>query len=967
MEALTSIDSVKVAIRIRPSFDASAPCISQYQGSNQVVDKDGNMTQFDYVYNQNCSQDQVYEPVKTLVEASLEGYNSSILTYGQTSSGKTYTIYGDHTEQGKGIVPRVADDLFNMITAKENENPLIMYRVSVQFLEIYGDEINDLLSSDHRNVKIIIRETSKGEVIVSGAKEEMVCSAEQVFRALITGSNKRHTSSTKLNQTSSRSHAIFTIIMKKYTYHNTPCGGDHDNSISDSLQADVLTSKFQFADLAGSERLKRTQSIGKQAQEGIEINKGLLALGNVISSLGDEHSKKGKVHVPYRDSKLTRILQESLGGNSKTLVVCCVSSTRDDYQETINALKYAQRVKNIKNAAVINRDPTLVFIDELKLLLSRVSTELLLRKLSNVDTGCGIASACTIEQLETLAVAFVHKEEENHNRHQSSNQQLEQIYQETSILPLPCLLSTHAQVIAIADSVYTKAAALASGEPINKGTIDTTAATLNRDDNIESTRMIDLQHTIDILKSDLKILTDSHVKSQKEKERLRDALQNKLEEIEQLELNTESMTRCVQSLQEEISGLKKSNAMLEQEKHTLLCSNDNLNNKLLHLQQVVQELKISLQTSNADLISVQTAMASTITALDSSKQEVISIKASMNMLDQQKATVFKSVESLHQHVETTTNTINTLTDKNIVLETTIIDKDQEVLSLRGSIDVLEQEKLSLVAKLETSHQELFSLKSSINTLAQKPPFSTSAQASEFESTDLDLLTLQSTTLILEQEKPDIQAPLEQEKTLSSSALESSNQELVALKASISQLEQEKTLSSSALESSNQELVALKASISQLEQGVSVLSLQEELAVLQKDRDFERDMFAQQVKALKDKLLRISSGISDMNKSSSSEISGLKDQLKKREEEVKSLYTVVAVEKTSDVEFITSELVQTKLQLAVEVEVRNVTQLELRKTEKLLCDNKLELATYKSIIEEKDGIIELMRSRIELRH
>jgi len=137
--------------------------------------------------------------------------------------------------------------------------------------------------------------------------------------------------------------------------------------------------------------------------------------------------------------------------------------------------------------------------------------------------------------------------------------------------------------------------------------------------------------------------------------------------------------------------------------------------------------------------------------------------------------------------------------------------------------------------------------------------------------------------------------------------------------------------------------------------------------LQKDRDIERDMFAEQVKALKDKLLRISSGIADMTKNNNSEINGLKDQLKKREEEVKTLHTVVAVEKTSDMEFITSELVQTKLQLAVEVEVRNVTQLELRKMEKLLCDNKLELATYKSIIEEKESIIELMRNRIELKH
>lgn len=321
-----------------------------------------------------------------------------------------------------GIIPRVIKRLFEVIREREAEDCNSSYKVYVQFLEIYGEDMRDLLDTT-RTSKVSIRESPEGEVFVSGAREELVSSYEQMMQALDEGSAHRTTASTKMNQTSSRSHgawnrvadvptqcstphlcvlvfssAIFTVFMEHTIRTGTALiqntdalldspsedrGGffrSEDTSAASSevvveikkvpfaANQEVRKCKFRFVDLAGSERAKRTGAQGVQLKEGIDINKGLLALGNVISALGDD-SKKGKVFVPYRDSKLTRILQDSLGGNSKTLMICCVSPAYVNFGESVNALRYANRARNIKNKPVVNRDPALVVIDELKGLL----------------------------------------------------------------------------------------------------------------------------------------------------------------------------------------------------------------------------------------------------------------------------------------------------------------------------------------------------------------------------------------------------------------------------------------------------------------------------------------------------------------------------------------------------------------------------------------------------------------------
>lgn len=264
-----------------------------------------------------------------------------------------------------GIIPRVIMHMFETIESKTLENPLYKAQLRIRFLEIYGEEIRDLLvtlGDSSGESKVAMRETEGGEVLVTGAAEEAVGDADECLRLLERGTLCRTTGSTLMNAHSSRSHAIFTVSMVQ---HIPIAGTTAEGGALTEGEFETRSCYFNFVDLAGSERQKRTQAEGKRLKEGIDINKGLLALGNVISALGDD-KKRGKVHVPYRDSKLTRMLQDSLGGNSRTLMLTCVSPADVNFEETLNALKYANRARNIQNKAVVNRDEASAMTLELR-------------------------------------------------------------------------------------------------------------------------------------------------------------------------------------------------------------------------------------------------------------------------------------------------------------------------------------------------------------------------------------------------------------------------------------------------------------------------------------------------------------------------------------------------------------------------------------------------------------------------
>ncbi|XP_056908533.1 kinesin-like protein KIF21A isoform X12 [Takifugu flavidus] len=390
--------SVRVALRIRPQLarekiEGCHICTYVMPGEPQVIlGKDKAFT-YDYMFDMDSQQDAIYTTcTEKLIDGCFEGYNATVFAYGQTGSGKTYTMgTGFDVNIGDdelGIVPRAVHHLFQGIeerreAAQAQGRPVPEFKINAQFLELYNEEVLDLFDSS-RDMKqkshIKIHEDANGGIYTVGVTTRTVGSEAEMIQCLKLGALSRTTASTQMNVQSSRSHAIFTIHLCQVRV----CASDNqenetDNRVSNGNsemdEYETLTAKFHFVDLAGSERLKRTGATGDRAKEGISINCGLLALGNVISALGDR-SKRAS-HVPYRDSKLTRLLQDSLGGNSQTVMIACISPSDRDFMETLNTLKYANRARNIKNKVMVNQDKASQQISALRTEIARLQMELM--------------------------------------------------------------------------------------------------------------------------------------------------------------------------------------------------------------------------------------------------------------------------------------------------------------------------------------------------------------------------------------------------------------------------------------------------------------------------------------------------------------------------------------------------------------------------------------------------------------
>uniref|UniRef100_A0A2K6D239 Kinesin family member 27 n=1 Tax=Macaca nemestrina TaxID=9545 RepID=A0A2K6D239_MACNE len=355
---------VKVAVRIRPLLCKEVlhnhqVCVRVIPNSQQVIIGRDRVFTFDFVFGKNSTQDEVYNTcIKPLVLSLIEGYNATVFAYGQTGSGKTYTIGGGHiasvVEGQKGIIPRAIQEIFQSIS----EHPSIEFNVKVSYIEVYKEDLRDLLELETSMKDLHIREDEKGNTVIVGAKECHVESADEVMSLLETGNAARHTGTTQMNEHSSRSHAIFTISICQ-VHKNVEAAED-----GSWYSPRHIVSKFHFVDLAGSERVTKTGNTGERFKESIQINSGLLALGNVISALGDPRRKSS--HIPYRDAKITRLLKDSLGGSAKTVMITCVSPSSSNFDESLNSLKYANRARNIRNKPTVNFSPESDRIDEME-------------------------------------------------------------------------------------------------------------------------------------------------------------------------------------------------------------------------------------------------------------------------------------------------------------------------------------------------------------------------------------------------------------------------------------------------------------------------------------------------------------------------------------------------------------------------------------------------------------------------
>ncbi|XP_060265107.1 kinesin-like protein KIF27 isoform X4 [Ovis aries] len=355
---------VKVAIRIRPLLCKEVlhnhqACVRVIPNTQQVIIGRDRIFTFDFVFGKNSTQDEVYNTcIKPLVLSLIEGYNATVFAYGQTGSGKTYTIGGGHVasvvEGQKGIIPRAIQEIFQNISGK----PSIDFNIKVSYIEVYKEDLRDLLELETSVKDLHIREDEKGNTVIVGAKECQVESADEVMSLLEMGNAARHTGTTQMNEHSSRSHAIFTISLCQVDKNRKAAedGSWHSHR--------HIVSKFHFVDLAGSERVTKTGNTGERFKESIQINSGLLALGNVISALGDPRKKSS--HIPYRDAKITRLLKDSLGGSAKTVMITCVSPSSSDFDESLNSLKYANRARNIRNKPTLNFSPESDRMDEME-------------------------------------------------------------------------------------------------------------------------------------------------------------------------------------------------------------------------------------------------------------------------------------------------------------------------------------------------------------------------------------------------------------------------------------------------------------------------------------------------------------------------------------------------------------------------------------------------------------------------
>uniref|UniRef100_A0A8C2YUR2 Kinesin-like protein n=1 Tax=Chinchilla lanigera TaxID=34839 RepID=A0A8C2YUR2_CHILA len=369
MLKLKSSESVRVVVRCRPMN--SKEKAASY---DKVVDVDVKLGQvsvknpkgtahempktftFDAVYDWNAKQFELYdETFRPLVDSVLQGFNGTIFAYGQTGTGKTYTMEGVRGDPEKrGVIPNSFDHIFTHISRSQNQQ----YLVRASYLEIYQEEIRDLLSKDQTK-RLELKERPDTGLYVKDLSSFVTKSVKEIEHVMNVGNQNRSVGATNMNEHSSRSHAIFVI-----TIECSEVGLDGENHIR--------VGKLNLVDLAGSERQAKTGAQGERLKEATKINLSLSALGNVISALVDGKS----THIPYRDSKLTRLLQDSLGGNAKTVMVANVGPASYNVEETLTTLRYANRAKNIKNKPRVNEDPKDALLREFQEEIARLKAQL---------------------------------------------------------------------------------------------------------------------------------------------------------------------------------------------------------------------------------------------------------------------------------------------------------------------------------------------------------------------------------------------------------------------------------------------------------------------------------------------------------------------------------------------------------------------------------------------------------------
>ncbi|CAN0210254.1 unnamed protein product [Ascophyllum nodosum] len=417
VSAISDDNRIKVVCRVRP------PVMRETHGAKSLanrcveVEKDrrtivlnsrpqGKSFTFDYAAGEDSTQEEIFAEVgQPVTEACLEGYNGTIFCYGQTGSGKTFTTFGpgavmeNHLNPGdpksyalRGLVPRVLEYLYDSIGRRvDNGGGKVSYACRCSFYEIFNEKVFDLVDESNRDnpMGLAVREDTRKGVYVEGLMEEEVDGADSACEVLYRGFRNRHVGETAMNRESSRSHAVFTLVIQA----------------KEVVEEEGLTrsrvARFNLVDLAGSERQKDTQASGERLKEASNINKSLSTLGQVINALVEKSAGRFR-HVHYRDSKLTFLLRDSLGGNSKTMLVAAVSPADQNFGETLSTLKFAQRAKMIKNQAIKNEDTSGSF-DALRREVTNLRQQLAAKLQQEGGAAAGVSRAISSTSSDTCS------------------------------------------------------------------------------------------------------------------------------------------------------------------------------------------------------------------------------------------------------------------------------------------------------------------------------------------------------------------------------------------------------------------------------------------------------------------------------------------------------------------------------------------------------------------------------------
>ncbi|KAH0785671.1 Kinesin motor domain containing protein [Histomonas meleagridis] len=384
---MSSREAVKVAVRLRPMNSKEIAKgykqdlrIDQKNASAYITNPQGTEVQFtyDFAFPDNCSQEDIYEiTAAPIVNSVLEGYNGTIFAYGQTGTGKTFTMEGDTKGKNRGIEFRAFEHIFDYMTANSDSHK---FSITATYVELYNEQVRDLLVPADKVSNLTIHEDpAAGSFYIKGVSSRNIQTMDDLLNLQAEGSKHRTTRATNMNEDSSRSHAILSIVIETLTQIE---GGQH-----------VRKARLNLVDLAGSERAYKTGAEGQGLKEGASINYALMILGNCISAL----TTRGHHHIPYRDSSLTKLLRDSLGGNAKTLMIATLGPADYNFSESLSTLRYAERAKKIENKPKVNMDPK-----DALLMKYQEELQMLQEQLKNGGNGGAINRAPTEEEIKEM-------------------------------------------------------------------------------------------------------------------------------------------------------------------------------------------------------------------------------------------------------------------------------------------------------------------------------------------------------------------------------------------------------------------------------------------------------------------------------------------------------------------------------------------------------------------------------------